>query len=118
VCWNLDVRLSSLYMRIYLTASVLISDLRKIRVAPDRPESNYCVSRRVSVTVGGENCLMRIFLIYIHIIWMVKSSGMKWARRVARMREKRNVYRVFLWGNTKGRDDLEDLGLDGRMILK
>jgi hypothetical protein len=82
-----------MYNRMY---RLLISDLCKNRIAPYLPERNYCVSGRVSVTVGGENCLMRIFLIYIRIIWMVKSSGMKWARRVARMREKRNIYSVFM----------------------
>jgi hypothetical protein len=34
------------------------------------------------------------------------------------MWEKRNAYMVFVWGNHRERDHLEDLGVDGRIILK
>jgi len=30
----------------------------------------------------------------------------------------REVYTGFWWGNLWGRDDVEDLGVDGRIILK
>jgi hypothetical protein len=33
----------------YLTVGIVSSDLRKILLAPDLLERNYCVSRRVSV---------------------------------------------------------------------
>jgi hypothetical protein len=42
-----------------------------------------------------------------HIIRMIKSRRMRWVRYVACMRE-----------NLKGRDHPEDLGIDGRIILK
>jgi hypothetical protein len=41
---------------------------------------------------------------------------MRWAEYVARMGERRNVYR-FLWGNLKGEKHLKDPGVDGRIIL-
>jgi hypothetical protein len=42
---------------------------------------------------------------------------MKWAKHIARMgiREK---HRGFCWKNLKEVDSSENLGLDGRMILK
>ena len=36
---------------------------------------------------------------------------------VARMVEKRDVYRVLV-GKTEGQNHLEDLGVDGRIILQ
>jgi hypothetical protein len=45
---------------------------------------------------------------------MIKSRRMMWAGHVAHMVEVRNV----LVGESKGRDHSEDLGVDGRIILK
>ena len=42
---------------------------------------------------------------------------MTWMGHVARKGDRRGVYRVLV-GNPKERNHLEDLGLDGRMILK
>jgi hypothetical protein len=42
---------------------------------------------------------------------------MRWAENVARMGEMRNVYTI-LFESLKGRDYLEDLGLDDRLTLK
>ena len=36
-------------MHVWLTVCIATCDLDKIRLAPDVPERNYCVSRRVSV---------------------------------------------------------------------
>jgi len=41
---------------------------------------------------------------------------MRWAEHVARIWDRSGVYR-FWWGNLKERDQLEDLGIDGRIIL-
>jgi len=43
---------------------------------------------------------------------------MKWAGYIARMGDRRGVYRFFLWGIRKERDRLEYPGLDGRMKLR
>jgi hypothetical protein len=40
---------------------------------------------------------------------------MGWAGHVARMGEKRNVYRILIW---KERDHYEDLDVGGKIILK
>jgi hypothetical protein len=51
-----------------------------------------------------------------NIVRMKKSRRMRWAGHVARMGERRGVYRV-LWGNLRERDHL-DPGTDARIILR
>jgi hypothetical protein len=41
---------------------------------------------------------------------------MRWAGHVARLGERRGVYRVW-WGNLRERDRWGDLGVDGRIML-
>jgi hypothetical protein len=41
---------------------------------------------------------------------------MRWVGHVAR-RGRKGVYRVW-WGNLRERDHLEDLGVDGKVILR
>jgi hypothetical protein len=48
---------------------------------------------------------------------MIKSRMMRWAGYVARMGEKRNAYRILV-GKPEGKRQLEDLDIDGRIILK
>jgi hypothetical protein len=52
-----------------------------------------------------------------NIIRVIKSRSMRWAGHVARMGNKRGVYRVLV-GTPDGKSHLEDLGVDGRIILK
>jgi hypothetical protein len=42
---------------------------------------------------------------------------MRWARHVALRGKKKNAYRALV-GNLKEREHLEDLRVDGRIILK
>jgi hypothetical protein len=42
---------------------------------------------------------------------------MRWAKHVARM-GKRGVHTRFWWKDQRAGDNLEDLGVDGRMIFK
>jgi hypothetical protein len=42
---------------------------------------------------------------------------MRWARHVAQMM-RTGVHRGFRWGNLRERGYLEDLSIDGRIILK
>lgn len=47
----------------------------------------------------GENCTMRRFMYSsprMHIIRMIMSRTMKWARHVARIGEESNAYRVLV----------------------
>ena len=48
---------------------------------------------------------------------MVISRRMRWAGPVARMGESRVVYKVLV-GKTEERDNLEDRGVDGSIILR
>jgi hypothetical protein len=50
------------------------------------------------------------------IVRVIRSTRMRWAVYVDRMGEMRNVYTC--WGDLKGRDHVEDLDVDGRIILK
>jgi hypothetical protein len=54
---------------------------------------------------------------YELITKMVKSRRMRWAGHVAPMGDGRDVYTVLV-GRPEGKDHLEDLGIDGRIILK
>jgi hypothetical protein len=50
---------------------------------------------------------------------MFKSRRMRWAGHVVcSVREKKNVCSVSLWVCLKERDRFEDLGRDGKVILK
>jgi hypothetical protein len=51
-----------------------------------------------------------------NIIRLIKLRIMKWAGHVACMGEKKNVYRVSGGGDEE--DHLDDLGVDGSIILK
>jgi hypothetical protein len=52
-----------------------------------------------------------------NIIRVIKSITMGWVGHVAWTGEVRNSY-IFFVGNWKGTDHLEDLGIDGKIILE
>ena len=52
-----------------------------------------------------------------NITRVIKSKRIRWAGHVARMGEKRGVYRVFV-GKPVGRGHLGDPGVDGKIILR
>ena len=52
-----------------------------------------------------------------NIVRVIKSRRKRWAGYVARMGESRYVYRVLV-GSLRGRDHLEDPGIDGRILLR
>jgi hypothetical protein len=49
------------------------------------------------------------------IIRVIKSRRMRWAGHVARMRERRNAYKILV-GNPEGRSHWEDQDVDGWTI--
>jgi hypothetical protein len=67
-----------------------------------------------------ENCIMRSFTIYTlhqkqYFIRMIKPQKMRWAAYVMNMCQMRSAYMISEC--LKGRDHLEDLGIDGRIML-
>jgi len=52
-----------------------------------------------------------------NLIRVIKSRRMRWAGHVARMGTGEVLIR-FWWGDLRERNHLEDLGVDGRIILK
>ena len=48
---------------------------------------------------------------------MIKSRRFRWAGHVA-CRERGEVHEGFWWGNLRGKCLLEDLDLDGRIVLQ
>jgi hypothetical protein len=52
-----------------------------------------------------------------NIIWVIKSRRMRWVGECD-MWGRGEVYTQLCWGNRKLKDHLEDLGIDGRMLLK
>jgi hypothetical protein len=50
------------------------------------------------------------------IMTVVRSRRIRWAGHIARIGVPRNAYNKF--ENLKGRDNLEDPGIDGRIILE
>jgi hypothetical protein len=60
-----------------------------------------CLGEKEQVT--GENCIMKSFMILsANIISVTTSIRMRWVGHVARMGEKRNVYRTLV-GKTEGK---------------
>jgi len=51
-----------------------------------------------------------------NIVWVIKSRKMNLARHVAFMREKQGAYRVLV-GKPEERVHLEDLGIEGKIML-
>jgi hypothetical protein len=52
-----------------------------------------------------------------NIVRVIKSRGMIWAGHVARMGQRRGVYRVMV-GKSERKDHLGDPDVDGRIILR
>jgi hypothetical protein len=52
-----------------------------------------------------------------NIVRVIKLRRLRWAGHVARM-GRGEVYTELRWGNLRERNHLEDLGIDGRIILR
>jgi hypothetical protein len=49
------------------------------------------------------------------LLFLIKTRRMRWAGHVARMGYRRGAYKVLV-GGPEGKNHLEDLGVDGRII--
>ena len=52
-----------------------------------------------------------------NIFWMIESRKMRWAGHVARIGEKRGVYKILV-GKSEEKVQSEDPGVDVRIILR
>jgi len=52
-----------------------------------------------------------------NVIRVIKSRRMLWVWHVARMGEMRSAYSILI-GELNGRDHLDDLGKDGKILLE
>jgi hypothetical protein len=92
----------------------------RLRMFENRVLRRIFVHKRDEVT--GEwrklhNEELNDFYSSLNIFRVIKSRKMRWEVHVARLGERRGTYRVLL-GNLKERDQLEEPGLDGRVILR
>jgi hypothetical protein len=53
----------------------------------------------------------------LSIVWVIKLRRMRWVWPVARMGERRGIYRILV-GNLRERDHLEDPGLEESIELR
>jgi hypothetical protein len=68
---------------------------------------------------AGECCIIRIFIICtaLNIIIIIKSRRIRLVGDVTHMEDVRNAYKTLV-GKPEGKRPLEDLGIDGSIILK
>jgi hypothetical protein len=87
-----------------------------------REERRLRVLRRIFDEVTGEWRKLHVeelkdLYTSPNIVRVIKPRRMRWAGNVARMRRD-EVYTGFWWGNLRGKDHLEDPGVDERIILR
>jgi hypothetical protein len=109
------------YIYIYIYIFFLICDIsRRLRVFENRVLRRIFGPRRDEVT-GEWRTLHNEELSDLYsspyIMRAIKSRRMRWARHVARMGERRGVYKVLV-GKPEGKNHLEDPGVGGRITVK
>jgi hypothetical protein len=92
---------------------------RRLRILENRALRRIFEPKREDVT--GEWRRLHneeLCVLYLpNIICVIKSRRMNWAVHVERTEDTRGAYRGLV-GRCKGKSAFEDLGLDGRIILK
>jgi hypothetical protein len=66
---------------------------------------------------AGEDCIMRSFITWTLHHMLLRTSKDDERGNVARMGKMGNVYKIWL-ENLKGRDHLEDISVDGKILLE
>jgi hypothetical protein len=90
---------TNIKVKIYKTWSLILRKEHKLRVFENRFLRRICGSKRDEVKGEWRKLHSEKFhILYLSpdIIRQVKSRRMRWARRVERMGEERNVYRVLV----------------------
>jgi len=102
------------------TWSLILREKHKLRVFESKALRKKFGSKREDVTrEWGRRHKEELYDLCSSsdIIRVIKSRSMKWAGHVARIRDRRAAYWVLV-GDLGERTHLEDLGVDGRVILK
>ena len=102
------------------TWSLTLREERRLRVLENRVLRRIFGPRRDEVT--GEwrklhNEERNDLYCSPNIVRVMKSRIMRWSGHVARMGERRDIYRVLV-GKPEGKNHLGDPGVDGRIILR
>ena len=93
--------------------SVTLREEHKLRLF-----ENKVLGKKDEVRRTRGDRLTRSFMICTpNIIRVIRSRIMKWAGQVAFTENKTRAY-WFWWAHVRERNHLEDLGVNGRMILK
>jgi hypothetical protein len=102
---------------LYLVVCSLSSDGHDLSTSSVRILLNdmpFCWPEIFSMVTPSFNEELHNFYSSPDIIRQVKSRRMRWAGHVARMGERRKVYRVLV-GKPEGKNHLEDQGVGGKM---
>ena len=102
------------------TWSLTLKEERKLRVSMNNVLRRIFGPGREEVT--GEwrklhNMELNDLYCSPNIVRVIKLRRIRWAGHVERMGESKDVYRVLV-GKPEGKDNLEDPGVDGRIILR
>jgi hypothetical protein len=99
--------------------SLALREERRLRAFENRVLRRTFWPRRDKVTWMWRKRYDELRDLYLstNIFRVIKSGRMKWAGHVARMGERRVVFRILV-GKPEGKDQLEDTGIDGRIILR
>ena len=73
---------------------------------------SYCIGLKLLFKI-----VVRVYSSSPNIVGVKKMRRMRWVGHVARVGERRGVYKVLV-GKPEGKSHLEDLGIDGRIILR
>ena len=82
---------------------------------PSIPSSGHFSSPFPTKSLHNEE--LNVLCASPNTIRVIKSRRIRWAGHVARMGERRGVYRVFV-GKPEGKNHLGDPDVDGRIILR
>jgi len=99
------------------TRSLTLRKERRLRVSENRVLRRIFGPKRDEVTGEWRKVYEEFNDLYSspNIVRVIKSRRMRWAGQVERMGERRGGYRVWC-GNVKGRDHLQNPGVDMRIL--
>jgi hypothetical protein len=102
------------------TWPVTLKEEHRLRVIENKVLRKIFGPKRVEVTEKWRRLHNEeLYALYFspNIIQVIRSIIMRWAVHMARMGDRRGAYRVLM-GRRDGKNHLEDIEVDGRIILK